>query len=116
MAKKRMVLEMGMGVDIRGGDMTKAAKRAVSDALRRNSLTMAQALGFPKQAMMVEITVGLSDPEAVDVAAVVAEAPYGQVTARAVKGGLSVAREDGETGPTVATAAIEVFFDMEPAP
>ena len=33
MAKKRMVLEIGMGTDIRGTDPTKAACRALRDAL-----------------------------------------------------------------------------------
>src|SRR5947208_10076931 len=35
---KRMVLEIGMGTDIRGADPTKAACRAVRDALWHNSL------------------------------------------------------------------------------
>ena len=34
MAMKRMVLEIGMGTDIRGADYTKAAVRAVQDATR----------------------------------------------------------------------------------
>ena len=32
------VLEMGMGVDVHGADNTKAACRAVSDAIRHSSL------------------------------------------------------------------------------
>ena len=39
MAMKRMVMEIGMGTDIRGSDQTKAAIRALKDALRHNSLT-----------------------------------------------------------------------------
>ena len=38
MTKKRMVLEIGMGTDIRGADPTKAACRALRDALWHNSL------------------------------------------------------------------------------
>ena len=34
MALKRYVTEMGMGTDVHGGDYTKAAKRAISDAIR----------------------------------------------------------------------------------
>ena len=45
MALKRVVLEIGMGTDIRGGDCTKAAARALRDALWHNSLTIAPALG-----------------------------------------------------------------------
>ena len=45
MTKKRMVLEIGMGTDIRGADPTKAACRALRDALWHNSLSIATALG-----------------------------------------------------------------------
>ena len=41
MALKRVALEIGMGTDIRGGDYTKAAVRALRDALWHNSLTVA---------------------------------------------------------------------------
>ncbi|MEM8542155.1 MAG: Lin0512 family protein, partial [Pseudomonadota bacterium] len=44
MALKRFATEFGMGVDLRGQDYTKAAIRAVKDALYRNSLTIAPAL------------------------------------------------------------------------
>ena len=37
MALKRMVLQIGMGTDIRGADYTKAAVRALRDALWHNS-------------------------------------------------------------------------------
>ena len=43
MALKRVALEIGMGTDIRGGDYTKAAVRALRDALWHNSLTVAGA-------------------------------------------------------------------------
>lgn len=38
MAPQRWITEMGMGVDVHGWDYTKAARRAVSDALRHSSL------------------------------------------------------------------------------
>ena len=37
MALKRVALEIGMGTDIRGADYTKAAVRALKDALWHNS-------------------------------------------------------------------------------
>ena len=46
MAWKRVVVEMGMGTDIRGGDYTKAAVRALRDALWHNSLSVTRALGM----------------------------------------------------------------------
>ncbi len=39
MARVRCITEMGMGVDVHGKDSTKAARRAVSDALRHSSLS-----------------------------------------------------------------------------
>ena len=45
MTKKRYITEMGMGVDVHGSDYTKAAKRAVADAIRHSSLNFLRALG-----------------------------------------------------------------------
>ena len=72
MALRRMVMEIGMGTDIRGGDPTKAAIRALRDALWHNALTVAGALGQPADAMRVEVTIGVPMPERVDKAAVLA--------------------------------------------
>ena len=63
MAKKRMVLEIGMGTDIRGSDPTKAACRALRDALWHNSLSIATALGHPLEAMIVDVHIGVPRPE-----------------------------------------------------
>ena len=70
MAKKRMVLEIGMGTDIRGADPTKAACRALRDALWHNSLSIATALGQPLDAMIVDVHIGVPRPEMVDKAKV----------------------------------------------
>ena len=45
---KRIILEMGTGNDLYGEDYTKAACRAVEDALWHNSLNLAEAFGFEK--------------------------------------------------------------------
>jgi uncharacterized protein (TIGR02058 family) len=55
MTKKRMVLEIGMGTDIRGGDPTKAACRVLRDALWHNSLSIATAFGHPLDAMIIDV-------------------------------------------------------------
>jgi hypothetical protein len=46
MAKKRMVMELGMGSSLRQQDYTRAACRAVEDALWHNSLSIADAFGL----------------------------------------------------------------------
>ena len=53
MAEARMVLQIGMGTDIRGGEPTKAAVRALRDALWHNSLTITHALGVDVDSMRV---------------------------------------------------------------
>ena len=45
MARKRVILELGTGNDLHGGDYTKAALRAVQDALHHSSLSMIRSLG-----------------------------------------------------------------------
>ncbi len=45
MPVKRVILELGTGNDLHGGDYTKAALRAVQDALHHSSLTMLRTLG-----------------------------------------------------------------------
>ena len=45
MARVRCITEMGMGVDVHGRDATRAARRAVSDAIRHSSLGFFRMLG-----------------------------------------------------------------------
>ena len=60
MAKKRYVTEMGMGVDVHGSDYTKAARRAVSDAIRHSSLNFFQALGKSPNDMELIVKIGVA--------------------------------------------------------
>ena len=71
---------MGMGVDVHGGDYTKAAKRAVSDALRHSSLNFFAVTDKSHHDMHIEVRIGVAEPDQVDVDAVKAEVPYGTVT------------------------------------
>lgn len=112
MALKRMVLEIGMGNDLHGGDYTKAAIRAVQDAIHHSSLTMLKSLEIAPDDMHVEVTVGVQDPAAVDIKAVAKTLPYGQVTANAVSGGQDVPTEIGGDRAVIATAAIIVRLDL----
>lgn len=112
MAKKRMVLEIGMGTDIRGTDPTKAACRALRDALWHNSLSIAPALGQSLDAMIIDIHVGVPRPEMVDKDAVLAVLPYGKGTVTVVEGGLEI-RNDASTDSTlIANVCAIVSLDM----
>lgn len=87
---KRIILEMGTGNDLYGGDYTKAAKRAVQDAIHHSSLTMFRALNLDPERMEIELTIAAQEPELVDCAEVAKELPYGTVHAKAVHGGLNI--------------------------
>ena len=112
MALKRMVLEIGMGNDLHGGDYTKAAVRAVQDAIHHSSLTMIRSLGIKREAMQVEVTVGVREPERVDTDAVAATLPFGQIRVTAVRGGLDVPDDEGDDIAVIATAAVVVRVDL----
>ena len=111
MALKRMVLQIGMGTSIRSRDYTKAAVRALRDALWHNSLPLAGALGQPVDAMQVEVTIGVPHPELVDKAAVLAVLPHGSGTVSVVEGGLEIAGDSGNSA-VVANAAAVVRLDL----
>lgn len=112
MAWKRMVIEIGMGTDIRGGDCTKAAVRALRDALWHNSLGIADALGQPVDSMRVDVTVGVPRPDDVDEAAVLAVLPHGTGTVKVVRGGLEIPKDDGSDVTIIANAAAVVHLDI----
>src|SRR6266566_7725126 len=57
MARVRCITEMGMGVDVHGRDATKAARRAVSDAIRHSSLGFFRMLGKTAKDMFVDVTI-----------------------------------------------------------
>ena len=115
MAKTRIVMEFGMGSSLRQADYTRAAVRALSDALWHNSLSMAEAFGFAKQDMIIDVEIGVQQPDQVDSAAVEAVLPYGQPRVTVVHGGLDVPKPDGSGHTVIANAAVVVSFDMEPA-
>jgi len=112
MALKRMVLEIGMGTDIRGADPTKAAVRALRDALWHNSLSVAPAMGLSVEAMQVEVIIGVPHPERVDTEAVRAVLPHGGGTVRVVEGGLEIRNDAGTDSTLIAHAAAIVRLDI----
>ena len=85
-----MFYEMGMGIDLVGEDMTKAAQRAVREAINRTSLPGITHLvpGGDRANMRVQVTVAVPRPDEVDADAVAAEFPYGTVDVTAVEGGI----------------------------
>jgi uncharacterized protein (TIGR02058 family) len=102
MTARRVILELGTGNDLHGGDYTKAALRAVQDALHHSSLAMIRTLGVnSKTGMFVDVTIGVQQPDKVDLEKVTA-----------VKGGLDVPDQEGNDVAVIASAAVAVRLDL----
>ncbi len=112
MALKRMALEIGMGTDIRGADYTKAAVRALRDALWHNSLSVAAALGKDVDSMQVEVLIGVPKPHLVNKEEVLAVLPHGTGTVTVVEGGLEIPNDEGTSLTVIASAAAIVRLDI----
>ncbi|RLJ41793.1 uncharacterized protein (TIGR02058 family) [Litoreibacter meonggei] len=108
----RIILEMGTGNDLYGHDYTKAAKRAIHDALHHSSIVMFKSLNIPHEEMRVQVTIGVQQPEQLDIAVLTAELPRGKAQVTAVKGGLDVHDAENDQTHVIATAAIEAFVPI----
>ncbi len=107
-----MVLEIGMGTDIRGGDSTKAAVRALRDALWHNSLTIGEVAGGSSDDMWVKVRVGVPNPETVDKQAILDVLPHGSGEAEVVAGGLSIPKAGSSDVTLIAHACAIVYMDV----
>jgi uncharacterized protein (TIGR02058 family) len=115
MTAKRVMLEMGTGNDLHGGDYTKAALRAVEDAIHHSSLPLIRTLGLDARAFEAEVTIGVQRPDRVDAERVRAALPHGKVSVKVVKGGLDVPDEEGGDVAVIASAAVAVRMDLPQA-
>ena len=113
MNDQRFIIEMGMGNDLYGQDYTKAAGRAIEDAMRHSSLPLFESTGVSHDDMRVAVTVGVQEPEAVDCAALAGKLPRGRASVSAVKGGLNVTNPDNGNVIVIATAAVEAFLPKQ---
>ena len=93
MPLKRVILELGSGNDLHGGDYTKAAIRAVEDAIHHSSLAMIRTLGIDRDTVGVDVTIGVRRPDRVE-------------------GGLDIPEEDTHDMVVIASAAIAVRIDL----
>lgn len=108
----RVILELGAGNDLHGGDYTKAAVRAVQDALHHSSLSFIRALGLDSRTMQVDVTIGVQQPDKVDREAVRKALPHGVVSVHVVTGGLDVPDEAAGDVAVIASAAVAVRMDL----
>jgi len=85
------------------------------DALWHNSISAAELFDFPKDAMIIDVEIGVQDPSAINVDELISIFPYGTPTIRTTLGGLDIPKPDGSGKTVIANAAISVSFDMEAA-
>ena len=112
MTLKRIITEFGTGNDLHGGDYTKAAVRAVEDAVHHSSLSLIRSLGVDARTMQVEVTIGVQRPDRVDAERVKTALPHGRVTVKLVRGGLDVPDEAAGDVAIIASAAVTVRLDL----
>ncbi|MGH1359058.1 MAG: Lin0512 family protein [Burkholderiaceae bacterium] len=115
MKRARIILEMGTGNDLHGSDYTKAALRAVQDALHHSSLSLFKSLNLSGNDMKIDLTIGVQEPAKVDLDKVAGSLPFGTVKPVARLGGANLPADGPHDQIVVATAAIEVWFDIPDA-
>ena len=107
---KRLILEIGYGADLYGQDYTKAALRALDDALSHSSIIMFSTLELNDSDMHVNVTIGVHEPIKVDVGEIAAAVPRGRANVNIVFGGQNIdARRVGQPS-VIATCAVEALI------
>ena len=122
MTGKRFVVELGMGVEIHGQDMTEAAVKAVKDAIGRRCIGVGLSELFNLTGhddISLDVLVACPRPEEVDVEEVRKVLLSKRSDIRVVKGGM-LARghrdpfyDDQSDEIIVANAAITVLVDTD---
>jgi uncharacterized protein (TIGR02058 family) len=120
MNRQRFIVEIGTGADLHGGDVTKAAQKAIKDAVSHSCLCgLFDIVGInnPNQ-MHIEVKIACPYPDKLDKNEVLKAVPFGSAQLEAVQGGLTVRGLDlpelGE-GDTivVAVAALTVYINSK---
>jgi uncharacterized protein (TIGR02058 family) len=122
MARKRFVIELGMGADLHGQDATQASRRAVRNAISNSCLCgLSEILDMknPNEEMFIDVLITCPTPDTVDKDAVLAELPFGKKTIEVIEGGMTspglYVPQQGDNSPdiVVANASITVSVDTD---
>lgn len=115
-----MFIETGMGIDVHGQDITKAAVRAVQNAIHFNSMPGLRSVlpGNSLDNMKVNVKLAVPcDKEKLDSEVVKEALPYGQVTIEVMDGGMMttsgvVIEEKGDKNDLmyIVIASVEVGY------
>lgn len=121
---RRYIVEFGTGVDLHGEDETKAAQKAVKDAISHCSMVGLGQLfkigSFAEleEALMVDVTLATPNPEKIDSDRVLEILPEGKRRISVVKGGIrfptdTTADEAKTHGLVMVNAVIVVLVDVD---
>lgn len=124
---RRYLVEIGTGVDLHGEDATKAAQRAVKDAISHSSMVglgqlfKIKSFSEIEDALMVDVTIAAPDPSKVDGEAVLSTLPEGKRRISVVKGGFRFpaesTKDEAKTHPILmVNAVIVVMVDVDKVP
>ncbi|MFD2371643.1 Lin0512 family protein [Brevibacillus sp. GCM10020057] len=118
--EKVMFIEIGMGIDLHGQNVTKAAVRAVQNAIHHNSMPGLRMVLPNNDIHNMKVNVRLAvpaDADKLDLDTVRAELPYGEVTFEVVEGGMLTSsgvviaeKEDKNDLAYVVIASVEVGY------
>lgn len=118
--EKMMFIETGMGIDVHGQDITKAAIRAVKNAIHYNSMPGIRSVlpGNSLDNMKVNVKLAVPcDKEKLDIETVKEALPFGQKTVEVMDGGMLttsgiVLEEKGDKNDKmyIVVASIEVGY------
>lgn len=120
MARKRLIIEMGMGIDQHGQEPTVAAARAVRNAIAHNALPgvwEVAGLNHPNE-MIVEVKVGVPYADQVNQEEVLAVLPFGRKSLTVELGGMVVQGraiaelDDKNDEMLIAVASVTVWVDI----
>ena len=113
MARTRFIVELGMGVSLHGHDYTKAARRAVEEAIHHSSMLYLADLtekgSRPK--VYVDVTIASPKPDAVDGEAVLQVLPIGEKSIKVVPGGMVVEENVEPDYIIMSNAVVMVTFE-----
>jgi uncharacterized protein (TIGR02058 family) len=118
------IIEVGTGIDLHGEDETKAAQRAVKDAISHCSMVGLGQLfkigNFKEMsdALMVDVMIATPNPKKVDGNTVLSMLPEGERRIKVVEGGMSwpvatTAEEARSHKIVMANAVIMVLVDAD---
>jgi uncharacterized protein (TIGR02058 family) len=121
MKKKRFIIEIGTGVEQHGQDITRAATKAVKDAIGRVSLVgLLEMVALEDlNEMLVEVLIACPRPGEVDTGEVLQALPFGHKEIEVVEGGMLVhghdlhELKDKSDEIIIANAAVTVSLDVE---